>query len=754
MPPLMLRPVVLREEAPRAEVERAEVPRLRSERDARPRVVRPAAVLPEAELVRAEVERGELPRGELPRVAEVRLPVLEALGLEERDEVEADFTSLRPFVAAFLTADFAFEAIFLAIVFLLPFSGTASVSNARAMMTLIEAHPLQFRGSPDFGSSSGSKARETSVPSPVKRTGPFPNGESRPEVTDRSSHLKRNGGLRFALCPRLQVIDMIKNPPSIMIMRKRALRVLPAIGKSILICAVSYTSAPVQAAPAPDTLSAQEIAAALSLLPEGKVTLPFVLARGYKATATFEAIESQLKRLDVPYLQSRTPLDYTLFVNGARIVDKTEPLIQFSPTTRLSTEISAGVATYFRTGTELSAEIEYSNTDLAFGAVAVGADTPQTFYQTRGELNLKQNLWRDAFGYSTRLGLDAGEKLRQATLFQYKESVEEWALNLIQVYYQAWLAQNRAKAAQANVDRRERLLRITRIKQRRGTAESPDVLQATSAVAQSEVQLSSAKQSLEEIWRQLVIMLDLPATWMGVDPVQIPIAMDDSLEEALQFCDSREGAPRPPATSSSILKFEHQARAAGLQLKRAENALKPDVDLLFTFATNGVDNFSRSEALNETVSVDHPTWIVGLTTTFPLGKYGAKADRSAALAELERSEALLRGARDNLVTTWLNTCADVRRLRSSVDLLQNALKSEEQRLTQEERRFEIGRVPMINVIQAGDDATRVELELRQAETNSRLAAWRVLRLARSMKEYLDSLPKTKLSLPASEEARP
>jgi len=71
--------------------------------------------------------------------------------------------------------------------------------------------------------------------------------------------------------------------------------------------------------------------------------------------------------------------------------------------------------------------------------------------------------------------------------------------------------------------------------------------------------------------------------------------------------------------------------------------------------------------------------------------------------------------------------------------LKQALKNQKERAQLEERRFRIGRVPTLTVIQAGDDATEAEINLSQSEIERRLAAWQVKRLAKDLEAYIKSL---------------
>lgn len=486
--------------------------------------------------------------------------------------------------------------------------------------------------------------------------------------------------------------------------------------------------------------------ALLETFPEKKITMDLVVGRAIEVSDSFRLLKSALPGTEVPFLQSRAALDTRLFGNATRLINENEPETAFNPLRTTGTNVAIGARKTFSTGTTATVELSHGNvnqtypTDLsAPSGFSPFASLDGNRYTTKASVGLSQNLWKDAFGRATRMGLRAGELQKEAALSAFEESVQEWVFGIVQLYYGAWLAQSQVEAAHVNLQRRQRLSGITQIKANRGTAESPDVLQVRSALANSQVQLASAEQTLADRWRTLVMSLKLPEAWLTLEAREIPVALDDPLASALAACGTLSAMAPAPGTATSVKRAEAQAEAARLLFESAKDAARPDLDLNLSYATNGVDVASRGATLKDTASLDFPAWTVGLSFSFPLGGDAERATAYSAAVDRERAAALAAQAKNDLRLDWINRCSDLHRLQRAHQLIEGAFASQRSRAQAEEERFRLGRGSTLAVIQAGDDVTATEMALRGSEVERRVGAWRVLRIADGYKTYLERL---------------
>ncbi|HEX4924151.1 MAG TPA: TolC family protein [Bdellovibrionales bacterium] len=466
----------------------------------------------------------------------------------------------------------------------------------------------------------------------------------------------------------------------------------------------------------------------LESLPEKKITLELVVSRGLESSDSFREVRASLESVDVPLLQARSPLGHWVYTGLTSDDNKNEQGNPQFPQSKTSGAF-LGTRSLFATGTSLNLEVSQGNAELTsplFNA---------SYVESRASVRLSQSLWRDFFGYSTRLGVEAGELAARAARLGYREGVEEWTSGIIQIFYSAWLSQARAKAAQGSIERRQRLLDVTRIKLNRGTSERPDFLQIESAYLNSRSDFLSAEQSLGQIWRELVTSLKLPGHWVEIDPMIIPMMLDEPVAEASKLCAEKNKSTSNTATERMSL----QAEASELSARRAKHNTSPELKLDFGYVVNGIDPNDRARTVEEVTGREHQEVAATLTLTVPLSNNAEEAAFAQARADRERAAAQSARAQADLGVAWLNACSDLKRLGETVENMTQAFEKQSSRVELEEGRFRLGRVPAFNVIQAGDDATLAELNLRNAQIQHRQAAWRIRRMAGQLKSYVEKL---------------
>lgn len=472
--------------------------------------------------------------------------------------------------------------------------------------------------------------------------------------------------------------------------------------------------------------------ALLNSFPGKTLSLELIVGRAQQSSDSYSLAVVNQSQIDAQWLTAKAALDTTLSSGISYVSDQNEATSSFATTKNVSTVYSLGAETRFRTGTTLSAELQHSNSALEYATLG-----ESEFHQTTGKISLSQDLWKNAFGIGVRHALTAGELSREVNRLSVLEKKEEWLSSMIDVYYRAWLAQANVLAAERSLKLRNQLLKITRIKLRRGTSERPDFLQARNAHSRSQIELESSKQALGDIWRHLVLSLKLPEDWIFIDPILIPIQIDEPIEDAKRLCgkDYRRSVPG----SSTISKLTAiQAKANQKLFEQAKNNMNPNLTLGVSLESNGVDEKS-GETFSEMASVDHPNWGIGLNLSFPLSRHQQRAELQQATANRDRAETQASQASSDLKVNWINACSDLSRLNRALELRDRSYKEQAERVRLEERRFRIGKVPLLNVIQAGDDLTAAEIALKNTEVETRTAAWRVKQLYGHTEAYLYEL---------------
>jgi len=474
----------------------------------------------------------------------------------------------------------------------------------------------------------------------------------------------------------------------------------------------------------------------LSELPDSAVTIDYVLSRAVKTSAKLKGIKASLIEADASLLRAREALDFQLNSSAAYINNQNEPETPFSFNRLVTTNYDLSLSKNFETGTTVSASIDHGRSELSFPDFGPGFQIPTlSFYQTVGSLGVKQALWRNRFGRSLKLGLDAGKKEKEAIENGFWNDAENWALEVFGLFYDAWLAKSKLELARESTATQKRLVKIVEKTVQRGTAVRSDLLQAQSALILSEARLLEAKTLLSNQWRILIITLNLPEEWEKIDPSFIPIVIDEPHRRAQVLCEEHPTKISEHSNANSEM-LRLRSDAATLQAEVAEDAYNPSLDINLSLGANGIEPTSRFRTFSETFSALHPAWTASLNFSIPLSRFAKKADLDAARAERIRADSKYLESMDSLRQEAQTACANLIQLRESNQLFKTVMNNQKTRARLEERRFALGKVPAFQVVQAQEDAVEAEFNVDRNEVALRLAAWNVLRVNNRLRKAL------------------
>lgn len=456
--------------------------------------------------------------------------------------------------------------------------------------------------------------------------------------------------------------------------------------------------------------------------PNFRLTLRTVLEKSRKTAAAFRAVDASQLSLDANYFQATAPLASRLNFGVRKLDDRFEPSNPFAPNRNASTTYFLGYNQGLHwTGTRLGVELQHSNTSLNFPGTAIAP-----YYESRVILSARQSLLRGLWYGTDRLRISAGETGRTANELAYRSELDRTTLGAIETYYRAWLGQADVRAAENNLKNKNDLLGVTRIRSRRGTAERPDVLQSESALKASENEHEEAKRILGDVWRGLIISLDLPRELLAVDPMTVPVDLDSPTELARARCTAY--ANESGHGTESLRKKSADAQATGLEATAASLRAEEGFDIVLngTYGANGIDGNSRAETGRTVQRRTFPAWSVELAAEIPIGPSAVKGDAQLAATQAVRARALADRERDQEKVLKTNRCLGLETKEQAHRRARDIFNLQSERLRLEESRFRIGRSGLTQVVIASDDRVAAEHVLQRSEVERRLAAWQVL----------------------------
>ena len=117
----------------------------------------------------------------------------------------------------------------------------------------------------------------------------------------------------------------------------------------------------------------------------------------------------------------------------------------------------------------------------------------------------------------------------------------------------------------------------------------------------------------------------------------------------------------------------------------------------------GTEDTSFGSVLGQLFTSDYPTWAVGLTFSYPLGKSAAEANLARARLERDQAATALRSLEFAAVRQIRDAASRVEQNQQRIETTKLARELAEQRLDAEQKRFEVGMSTSFLVIQAQRD---------------------------------------------------
>lgn len=289
------------------------------------------------------------------------------------------------------------------------------------------------------------------------------------------------------------------------------------------------------------------------------------------------------------------------------------------------------------------------------------------------------------------------------------------------------------KATRANVTVQQRsldlaleLARENRIRVGAGQVPPLDLVQAEAEVAQRRenlIRATAAAEDAEDALRRLIIDPDDLAFWsVRIDAVDEP--------PPLASLPDLDGAVVKAVNDRyDLARADHDLANAGATVEFLRNQLLPDVRLEASYRGNGLSgtqflrtgtfpgsitgtrNLGFGDALGQAFTGDYPTWSVGLTVSYPVGRTYEKAHH--ARAEVERRQAVRRIAslRVEAAETARRAGRQVHSTAERVVAARAGATLAGERLSSEQRRFDAGLSTTFLVTQAQRDLLDAEVNL-------------------------------------------
>lgn len=311
-----------------------------------------------------------------------------------------------------------------------------------------------------------------------------------------------------------------------------------------------------------------------------------------------EAAEVNVRRADLT-LSPEAYAQYNVFD------DRTPPLNpRFSPQRRDGNSWKFGVQKQTTFG--LTGNLYFENNRITLGGVDPTFFPLYDYTSNRGVLELRQDLWRNSFGERVRADVNAAKAAAQSELYNQQFQLKNLLTEAENTYWAMVTYNNIVELQKENVERAKKLNEWMGRKVRDRLFDDVDGLQSETAYEARLLEQQNFTNERSQVARAF-------NTLRGIDSETVeqldPLPNLETLENV-----------RPLNTKLSredFLALKAQAKAAENQAQSSRSALKPEVALVGSVASNGL-NAQFNGAYDQVKGWDYPAWSVGIQVKFPL----------------------------------------------------------------------------------------------------------------------------------------
>jgi HAE1 family hydrophobic/amphiphilic exporter-1 len=414
---------------------------------------------------------------------------------------------------------------------------------------------------------------------------------------------------------------------------------------------------------------------------------------------------------------------------------------QSTPSSNLFSGDSAIAADFWSGGATIGQLLPWGGTyDVSFNSARTTTSNPLTTFTPSLTSSIQaifsQPLLRDFKTDSARAQLDLTQRNREIADLRLQESVARTSADAETAYWSLVSARAAVDVQQRSLDLALELERTNRARVDVGQSPPLDLVTARAEVAQRRENLIVARTAAlqaEDVLRARIFDPKRADFWTArlepadtVPPAGAPPDVDGAVRRAL--------AERP-----DIAEARKQIQIGDTNLMLSKNQTLPDLRLQATYSTTGLggsrllrtggfpgtiigtENTSYGTVLGQVFSADFPTWTLGFTLNYPLGKSVEEANLARARLERDQSAARLRSVELTAVREVRDAALRLEQNRQRIETAQLGRELAEQRLDAEQRRFEVGMSTSFLVIQAQRDLAVARNNELQANLDYQLA---------------------------------
>lgn len=354
---------------------------------------------------------------------------------------------------------------------------------------------------------------------------------------------------------------------------------------------------------------------------------------------------------------------------------------------RQSLQLNSSLSRLFWTGATASLFFDNSYSDTN------SSDPLNKYWQTNLELSLNQPLLKNLGREATEVAISVSRLSKFASIERFNSRLMNIVAQVRNEYFRLHSLREQREVKKISLELARKILSETKARVDAGVLPAMEILNAEFGAVSREKELIDADKAVNDQKDVLRLLLQL-------DDGGDILTTDLPSRELLQISESE--AVRRTMNRPDIRELKRNLEVAELQTRVFNNRTRPDLGLIASVGTNGVDrSFQRDyEKLG---SFDYPVWGVGLKLSYPLGNNAAENDYRKSRLKTEQTALQIRSLEEAAIKDVKAAIRGVATSHKQIEVAERGRRFAEERLRAFIRKNEVGLATTKDVLDVEND---------------------------------------------------
>ena len=325
-------------------------------------------------------------------------------------------------------------------------------------------------------------------------------------------------------------------------------------------------------------------------------------------------------------------------------------------------------------------------------------------YSSGVDLGIRQPLLRNFGIFVNKSQIMIAMNNMEMSEYDFKQSVIDTVAEAENIYWDLTFAIEDLEVSIQSYNLSEDLVKINQAKVAVGTLPPVEVLKAQSTSASRKETIIISENTLRAVRDKVLQIANMPQLREAVDYEIVPVDKPEVVPVAVDQLQSMKVAlERRPDYLSKKVEIENR----GIELRVAKNQLLPVLDLEASLGSNGLGG-NYANDLDTLGSADYYNWGGGLALSIPLGNRLARSTYKRRKLEVERALIELKDLEQDIIVQIRGAVRDINSDLERVRAARVARKLASEQLSQEQKRFDVGRATTHDVLEYQDDFAQAQ----------------------------------------------